>query len=274
MSDLEKQRSSDEGAVLSSNNTLGKFFFILDWAVVIALLIMALLIDSYAPVFQREFVLADYTISYNQRPDTITYTTAGCISIIIPFGMIILCSIFTPKGKRFTEVYRGIHGLAQSVIITLLMTNIFKVAVGELRPYFLAVCLPDLNNNCTGDPAAITEARKSFLSGHTSTAFSGLFYLSLIYIRAFKFRFSNVLNYTPLKKAELNSNYYTRYFTFVLIVTPTFGACLIGLSRISDYHHNPHDVIFGAILGIIMALSAFRIQFPSFYIPVDAEKEN
>jgi len=145
------------------------------------------------------------------------------------------------------------------------------VAVGELRPYFLSVCLP-VAGVCTGDLAAITEARKSFLSGHTSTAFSGLFYLSLFLVRAFRFRFSHLMNFESFKIAELNSNYRARFFLYAIIVAPPFGASLIGLSRISDYHHNPDDVIFGLILGVLMAIAAFRLQFPSFFITPENEK--
>jgi len=52
------------------------------------------------------------------------------------------------------------------------------------------------------------------------------------------------------------------------------GAALIGLSRISDYYHQPHDVIFGFILGVSMAIGALRLQFPSFFLTPEDEKFN
>jgi len=276
-SDPEKQApildAGGSAVTTEGPNPLGKFYFALDWLALVIILIAAIIIDAKVTPFQRQFLTADITISYAQKPDTITFTTAGAISIIIPFIVIILCAILAPPKHRFSETYRGIKGLAQSVIITLLITNIFKVAVGELRPYFLSVCVP-VSGLCTGDIAEITEARKSFLSGHTSTAFSGLFYLSLFLVRAFRFRFSHLKNFESFKNAELNSNYRARFFLYAIIVAPTLGATLIGLSRISDYHHNPHDVIFGLILGVLMAIGALRLQFPSFFVTAEDEKVN
>jgi len=272
--DIEKQPSKpDTGLITEGPNPLGKFYFALDWLSLIIILIASIAIDSLTTPFQRQFLITDVTISYAQKPDTITYTTAGAISILIPFIAIILCAILAPPKHRFLETYRGLKGLAISVIITLLLTNIFKVTVGELRPYFLSVCIP-VANVCTGNAAEITEARKSFLSGHTSIAFSGLFYLSLFLVRAFRFRFSHVKNFESFKNAEFNSNYRARFFLYSIIVAPTMGATLIGLSRISDYHHNPHDVIFGLILGVLMAIGALRLQFPSFFLTPEDEKDN
>jgi len=277
-SDPEKQSPipyDGEPLTPEGPNPLGRFYFLPDWISLSIILIGALVIDAKATPFQRQFLTNDITISYLQEPDTITFTTAGCISIIIPFIVINLCAILAPPKHRLVETYRGVKGLAQSVVITLLLTNIFKVAVGELRPYFLSVCIPDMVTGlCTGDPAAITEARKSFLSGHTSTAFSGLFYLSLFLVRAFRFRFSHLKNFESFKNAEFNSNYRARFFLYAIIVAPTMGATLIGLSRISDYHHNPHDVIFGLILGVLMAIGALRLQFPSFFLTPEDEKFN
>jgi len=271
MSDIEKQSPSP---AVESSNLQGKIYFLLDWIVIICMLIVAELIDSFVIPFQRQFLLADITINYAFKTETISDLELILISALLPIIVIIFCSILSPRHKRFLETYRGILGLAQSYIITLLLTNIFKVAVGELRPYFIAVCMPDANLLCTGDVADIIDARKSFLSGHTSLSFAGLFYLSLYLVRVFRFRFSHVKNFESFKNAEFNSNYRARFFLYSIIVAPTMGATLIGLSRISDYHHNPHDVIFGLILGVLMAIAALRLQFPSFFLTPEDEKDN
>jgi len=276
MSDIEKQSPSTAGAELITEgpNLLGKIYHALDWIVIICMLIVAFVIDSFVIPFQRQFLLADITINYAFKTETVSDLELFLISALLPLIVIILCSILSPPHKRFLETYRGIMGLAESIIITLFLTNIFKVAVGELRPYFIAVCQPDLNLECTGDVAEIIEARKSFLSGHASISSSGLFYLSLFLIRVFRFRFSHLMNFESFKIAELNSNYRARFFLYAIIVAPTFGSSLIGLSRISDYYHQPHDVIFGFILGVSMAIAAFRLQFPSFFLISEPEKDS
>jgi len=276
MSDIEKQSPSAAGEdrITEGSNVLGKIYFLLDWVVIICMLIAAFVIDSYVIPFQRQFLFADITINYAFKTETVSDLELFLISALLPLVVIILCSILSPRHKRFLETYRGIMGLAQSIVITLLLTNIFKVAVGELRPYFIAVCIPNLNLECTGDVAEIIEARKSFLSGHASISSSGLFYLSLFFVRVFRFRFSHLMNFESFKNAEFNSNYRARFFLYAIIVAPTMGAALIGLSRISDYYHQPHDVIFGFILGVSMAIGALRLQFPSFFLTSEPEKDN
>jgi len=262
MADIEIQSSN----ILQKSNYntihLGKFFFIFDWIILIIVFGIAQFVQTLTP-FQRQFLINDISISYKFQEDSVSYAVDCIISILVPIIIFVICSILAPRVCRIIETYRAILGLGQSVCTTLLITDIFKVAVGELRPHFLDICKPDASMNCTGpDPLEIRSARMSFVSGHTSMAFSGLFYLSLFLVRAFRFRFAYSKNFESISAVEWNSNYRARFFMFAAIITPTFAASLIGLSRISDYHHHGHDVIWAAILGILVAYSAFRLQFP------------
>ena len=49
--------------------------------------------------------------------------------------------------------------------------------------------------------------------------------------------------------------------TFIIMV-PTLGAALIAGSRIMDARHHPFDVIFGSLLGILVAWGSYRQYFP------------
>ena len=66
-------------------------------------------------------------------------------------------------------------------LITNLFTDIGKVTVGRLRPYFLTVCKPNITNCsqgfvtediCTGDPKDIQEARSGILYSNNANNYS------------------------------------------------------------------------------------------------------
>lgn len=102
-----------------------------------------------------------------------------------------------------------------------------------------------MNVRCTGDPSEIQEGRKSFPSGHSSTAFAGLGFLSF---------------YLSGKLRAFTGTAYM--WKFVAVVAPLILALLIALSRISDYMHNWWDVLIGGSLGLIVALICYRLLYP------------
>ncbi|XP_025059744.1 phospholipid phosphatase 3-like isoform X4 [Alligator sinensis] len=113
------------------------------------------------------------------------------------------------------------------------LTNVAKVAVGRLRPHFLAVCCPDMAlvdcsrgyveaYICTASPSEEKEARKSFYSGHASFAMYTMTYLVA---------------------------------TLLLLALGT------GLTRVAEHRHHPADVAAGLLQGILVATwAAFHIS--------------
>jgi len=139
--------------------------------------------------------------------------------------------------------------------INLLITDVGKRWVGRLRPYFLDMCKPNLQNiSCTslvnpgialsfytGDGFCsntnikqINQARFSFPSGHSSYACYCMVFL-IIYLEA---RFFTIRY---------------RYFKTILQITAFLLAFSVCLSRIPDYHHRGSDVAGGAALGTAVA---------------------
>lgn len=51
----------------------------------------------------------------------------------------------------------------------------------------------------------------------------------------------------------------------VVIYMPILGACLIGGALTIDEYHNWYDVLAGAIIGTIMAFSAYRMVYASVW---------
>lgn len=86
---------------------------------------------------------------------------------------------------------------------------------------------------------------RSFPSGHSSSSFGGLFYLSL-YLAAKL----HVLD----QRGEV-------WRTFIVLI-PTLAASMIAGSRIIDARHHPFDVLFGSALGIVCGWASYRQYFP------------
>lgn len=87
---------------------------------------------------------------------------------------------------------------------------------------------------------------RSFPSGHSSSAFSGLGYLSLFVAGQL-----HVLR----PRTDLASA--------LLAIAPLVGAALIAISRLEDYRHDVWDVTAGSVLGFLVALFSYRRYYPS-----------
>ncbi|XP_014375309.1 phospholipid phosphatase 3-like isoform X1 [Alligator sinensis] len=132
------------------------------------------------------------------------------------------------------------------------LTNVAKVAVGRLRPHFLAVCCPDMAlvdcsrgyveaYICTASPSEEKEAsRKSFYSGHASFAMYTMTYLVL---------------YMQAQGAGRRAPRALLQATLLLLALGT------GLTRVAEHRHHPADVAAGLLQGILVATwAAFHIS--------------
>lgn len=91
------------------------------------------------------------------------------------------------------------------------------------------------------DHHVLHDGWRSFPSGHSSFAFSGLGYLALFLAgQLYVFR-----PRTDLARA-------------LLALAPMLGAALIAISRCEDYRHDVYDVTTGSLLGFFIALFTYR----------------
>ena len=102
---------------------------------------------------------------------------------------------------------------------------------------------------CTGDESEINDSLESFPSGHTTAAFAGFVYLYL-YLNA---------------KLKVFANYHPAYWKLIVTYMPLLGATLIGGALTIDEYHNWWDVVAGAIIGTVMAFSAYRMVYASVW---------
>ncbi|KAG8441483.1 hypothetical protein GDO86_007011 [Hymenochirus boettgeri] len=233
-----------------------------------------------APV-KRGFFCDDSTIQYPLiREETISDTVLISVGILITGVTIVLGECYRVSRQNSSKSHPR-EGYLAAVYCQLLpflfgsalgqsLTNTAKLSAGRLRPNFLSVCQPEGLNctagyvetyHCTGDVAAVTEARKSFYSGHASFSMYSMLYLTFYLQVRFTWQGARLLR--PLVQ-------------FVLILLALFT----GFTRISDYRHHPTDVLVGFLQGALVAycvvfyISDLFRKKKSLYISVPPRPES
>jgi len=185
---------------------------------------------------------------------------------VVIFGVValLLCSVFEVimsyeryKHKSILAAIRLFLGGGTGACFAVTMTNIFKVYVGKLRPDFSARCMgdtPEVYTNmaiyddsfCTGDTGiSLVEGRKSYPSGHATSAF------------AFSTFVSAYLLWCAVRlRVERRWRLVSQLVVF-LAMFPWIVAFWVCCTRILDNKHDPEDVNGGAIVGVTFALFIF-----------------
>jgi phosphatidate phosphatase len=211
--------------------------------------------------FHRGYFCEDTSIKY---PFVEQQTIPAYLCLMI---WIILCivhfSIAFLTQKSWKMLFNTVYKLILGFSLCMLITDVSKFSLGRLRPHFLTVCNPTLedvcyqledtyievddsdysytevhhqkyvveNDTCTGNKDLMREARLSFVSGHSSTSF---------YMAVFLFIFMN--------------KYISLWILRTLLqLAHIILAFWISITRINDYMHHPEDVIMGSIIGIVCA---------------------
>ncbi|KAL4922550.1 phosphatidic acid phosphatase type 2/haloperoxidase [Aspergillus aurantiobrunneus] len=258
--------------------------YILDYVILVALVVGFYILDRIEPYHQR-FSLSNISLQYPYAdPERISIAAAVACSGGGPLAIILIYTLFVDglfshikpvksTGKRkFTGPYRfkdrlwefncGFLGLVLSQALCFVITQALKNACGKPRPDIIARCQPAVGSHdplpfglsdssiCTGDPHLLKDGFRSWPSGHSSSSFAGLFYLSL---------WMGGKLHIMDNKGEV--------WKMFLVMFPCLGATLIAVSRIMDARHHPFDVITGSLLGIICASISYRQYFPSLSEP-------
>lgn len=209
--------------------------------------------------------------AYPLRKEIVPIWAAALLASLVPIFVILMMQI---RVRSFWDVNNAIIGLLYSLITAAVFQVFVKWLIGGLRPHFLAVCQPDVSlatngpsvegspynaagfnqiyytrEICTGDIEKINDSLESMPSGHTTAAFAGFVYLYL-YLNA---------------KLKVFSNYHPAMWKLVAIYAPILGACLIGGALTIDEFHNWYDVFAGAVIGTVMAFSAYRMTYAAIW---------
>ena len=244
---------------------------------VIILLPSIILRFSSIEPFHRGYFCLDRSIQY-PFVGYQTVPTYLCAVIWLVFCIIHLSLVFIAK-KSCKLMYETMYKLILGFSICMLITDVGKYSVGRLRPYFMSVCNPDVDNVCydmnisnfqqednetyyfpdihhqryvmdedtcstlTADKSMLKEARLSFVSGHSSSSFYTSVYLYLL-------------------TASQDDDSSPWILKILLQLSSILMAFWISLTRISDYMHHSEDVIIGAIIGAMCAFLMHR--FPLY----------
>ena len=173
---------------------------------------------------------------------------------VIPLIVLLLWAATFRPGWHKAHV--TILGLFISLILASFLTDVVKNAVGRPRPDLLARCKPTHNTPehelvtisvCTETRHhVLQDGWRSFPSGHSSFAFSGLGYLAI-------FLAGRMHVFRP--RADLSG--------VLLALLPLVGAALIAISRCEDYRHDVYDVTVGSLLGLTVAYFSYRRYYPN-----------
>ncbi|KAI0418346.1 phosphatidic acid phosphatase type 2/haloperoxidase [Xylaria grammica] len=222
---------------------------------------------SFAVTFPSDGETVYPEFAYPLRKEIIPIWLAAFLAAVVPIIGILVMQI---RARSFWDVNNGIIGLLYSLISAAVFQVFIKFLIGGLRPHFLDVCKPDISlaqngggpynaagfdqlyytrEICTGDPKEINDSLESFPSGHSTAAFAGFVYLYL-YLNA---------------KLKVFSNYHAAMWKMIVIYIPILGAVLIAGALTIDEYHNWYDVCAGAVIGIVMAFSSYRMCYAAIW---------
>lgn len=184
-------------------------------------------------------------ISHPYNADSVPYYAVLIITIIPVPSWAMFISLTC---QNMLEFHAAFMTLLQGGAFCLLVTETTKRLAGRLRPDYLYRCTSiDATGHCQGG-SNLADGHYSFPSGHTSTAFFGMVFLSLY-----------IAGKTRLFHPRIRPRLW-KLFACSVCWMAAFG---IGVSRTTDYRHNFSDVIAGALIGTLCAYAAYFMHFPA-----------
>ena len=190
---------------------------------------------------------------------------AGGIPLLI---LIMWAVVIRPGGHK---IHVTVLGLFISLILTSFLTDVVKNSVGRPRPDLIARCKPAQGTPehalvtievCTEtNQHVLQDGWRSFPSGHSSFAFSGLGYLALYVLSLIVL--SDLTNLRRFLAGQMHVfRPRTDLARVLLALAPLIGATLIAISRCEDYRHDVYDVTVGSLLGLLVAHYTYRRYYP------------
>ncbi|KAL6845330.1 hypothetical protein ACP4OV_024825 [Aristida adscensionis] len=222
-----------------------------DWVALLLLVAVDVGLNAIEPFhrFVGAGMMAD--LRYPMKTNTVPVWAVPVIAVIVPIVIFLIIYI---RRRNAYDLHHAILGILFAVLITGVLTDAIKDAVGRPRPNFFWRCFPDgkavydkitTGVICHGDPSVIKEGHKSFPSGHTSWSFAGLGFLSW---------------YLAGKITVFDRRGHVAKLCIVLL--PLLIAVMISISRVDDYWHHWQDVCTGGVLGMVVASVCYLQFFP------------
>ncbi|KAI0061029.1 lipid phosphate phosphatase 1 [Artomyces pyxidatus] len=227
--------------------------YVVDWVVAVGLLLLSQ-VFLVVPVFERDFSIDDPLINHPHTHQRISGTMNWMVSVVVPVG---ISGFVGGIRGSVPEIHHALLASFSGRAISELVTEAMKNRVGRLRPDFLARCAWNAATAmCTGDPGDITDGRRSFPSGHSSTAFVGMTFLTL-------FLAGKTTAFCFVAPAPPGAWLGSRMARLTVTLSPLVFAAWVAITRVEDYRHHKEDVIVGSLIGAISATITYLIFWPS-----------
>ncbi|EMC99743.1 hypothetical protein BAUCODRAFT_119318 [Baudoinia panamericana UAMH 10762] len=226
-----------------------------DYLGLVLLLAAYLAVQLVAEPFHKMFRLDNARIQYpHAEMETVPALWLFIYGGAVPLATLIVWTVtFRPS---IHKAHVTILGLATTILLTLIITDMLKNGVGRPRPDLIARCKPADSTPtdilvtwkvCTETQHNLLhDGWRSWPSGHSSFAWSGLGYLALF-----------LASQTHALRARAS------LALVLLCLLPLAGASFVAISRLEDYRHQVEDVICGSLLGMGIAYFNWRRYYPS-----------
>lgn len=313
--------------------------YAVDWALLVIFAALGYVVGNRTPN-KRPFYLGDPDIDFPYKGyDTVSLPVLFVVTVVAPAAIIFVLAIaVTPAHpaaksssksltwrRKLWEWHAGWLGLALSVVTAWFLTSGMKNLLGKPRPNLLGRCHPDtanIANYFVGDAATaandlrlvsasicqntdksvVDEGFRSFPSGHSTVAASGLVYLALV-LAAKLGTGAPFLPYGFRKPADVGSSNHGAQgnmnsinvlsfngprdyqeivevdriasvarsqasapplYLYIISLVPFAVALFISCSRWYDFQHHGFDIISGFVIGTATSALAFRY----YYLPL------
>lgn len=215
------------------------------------------------PSSSSGFYCDDPTIVFAYSGDTVS-TYMLFLGMLLPTLLVIVLTEFAwlPKGENLSDTMkvawrkamRHYGNLISGLVFGAFINEVIKTLVAEPRPHFLDTCRPDMtkvdcnqgfityssimcteeNSPRNGVPRAVSDAMKSFPSGHAQLSTYVAVFMSM---------------YIQCKIGTSYSNLWKHVLQLLFIAF----ALVCSISRVTDKRHHWWDVAAGMLVGFLTA---------------------
>ncbi|CAG5104524.1 Oidioi.mRNA.OKI2018_I69.chr1.g1302.t1.cds [Oikopleura dioica] len=191
------------------------------------------------------------------------------ITAVLPLIIYGFCLSFlnsSSKGFSLKMQFKFIFNQIIVYFLTGIVTNLLKQSIQRLRPDFIATCFeldevqlrkvvaegfnssfPGATPSCSASESDLWKSMLSFPSGHSSLAFANFVYLALRVVKI------------P-EKRQLKSGSIVEAFLLTFPLLIVLPAIHISLSRVIENRHHPEDILAGAIVGSLIAITVSQTE--------------
>lgn len=227
-----------------------------------------------APPYEREFYINDLSISHTYAVhERISTAELFIYAILVPVLAFVIMGLTVTNEHRIYVTWISFMGFLSAILVNSFLTGMLKNWIGRPRPDFISRCQvkDGIKENTYVLPSEVCQQTDMSLlldgmrlcpSGHSSTSFCGLGYLTFWII-------GQTMAY------HKRGGMWRTCFAYI----PSLFAGLIAISRTEDWRHRYSDVALGSIMGAICAYWGYKRNFPNFntnlcYLPCQLIQEN